>query len=114
MSQELDYYDFLTIEELREECRRLEAATDPVSLYEVKNGQAGKKSYVRLYVWAESMAQAKDLALRSYRKFGFSMTELEDLKFDRMFFRGAAPFATKPSDEGFDFADPDTSAVKPV
>lgn len=72
------------------------------ALYEVTNGYIGE-SYVRVYVWAISEAQALELAQQSFKSAHPNNRSdySEDLTAKLLFKSDSAPFATRPSDDGW-------------
>lgn len=78
-----------------------------MKLFEITNGYIGE-SYVRCYAWAESTEQALALAREQFRaeeegrKYGVPRTEYwERLEIVELFDSSTAPFATRPSDDGW-------------
>lgn len=75
-----------------------------MSLYEVQNGWMGE-SHVRVYVWAASEPEARSPALESFRKVRASDDYARAVNVRRLFGADDPPFATSPSDAGFDDGD---------
>lgn len=65
------------------------------ALYEVRNGYMGE-SYVRAYVWCDSVEQAKQMALALGDKW-----DEGDLQVELLFTEDRAQFITLPSDSGW-------------
>jgi len=79
-----------------------------VNLYEVMNGYIGF-SYTRAYVWAEGEEQALELARDAYleqakdpKTRGYPAKYWTGLECKLLFSADAEPFATVPSDEGWE------------
>lgn len=70
-----------------------------MNLYEIANGWIGE-SYVRTYVWAHDEAEARILAAEAFesRQEGSS----EDMRVTFCFSSDAQPFASVPSDSGWE------------
>lgn len=69
------------------------------SLYEATNGYTGN-SYVRCYVWADSDAEAEEMALAAFT----ISKEIGEPGIDvvKLFSADAEAFVTEPSDDGWD------------
>lgn len=78
-----------------------------MNLYEVRNGYIGE-SYVRVYIWCRSEAEAVEMA-RS--QFAAERTYLDEPEYSErltahlLFSSDAAPFVTEPSDSGLDMPE---------
>lgn len=68
-----------------------------MNLYEAVNGAVGE-SYVRSYVWAESVSQARTLATQAYAGYAPPL----QLSLRLLFTDKGSPFATHPSDHGWE------------
>lgn len=88
------------------------AAERKLTLYEVTNGYIGE-SYVRVYVWAISEAQALELAQQSFKSAHPNNRSdySEDLTAKLLFKSDSAPFATRPSDDGWRDRDDDSETA---
>lgn len=95
----MDKYDFMTIEQLRAECRRLEGVAEHTGLWEACNGQEGRGP-VRVYVWADFSDQVRRMALDSFVSSGFANT-LSQIRVKRLFRKCVDKFVTVPDDLGF-------------
>lgn len=67
-------------------------------LYEVTNGNYGE-SYIRCYVWTETESEAKKMARTQFENV---LPKLSALNAIELFNEKEAPFATKPSDHGWE------------
>jgi len=63
-------------------------------LWEFVDGSVGE-SYIRVYVWANSLAGATELAQKSFK-------HKRDLRHERLFASDDKSFVTERSDSGFD------------
>lgn len=69
-----------------------------MNLYEVLNGYMGE-SYVRVYIWTDTEESARDMALQAFSSKGY---EAGTLHVEKLFSQDDKPFATLPSDSGWD------------
>lgn len=97
----VDRYDFMSVDELKAECRRFEGIDDTTCLYEATNGEEGKAD-VRVYVWAREYDEALLMAKRSFQENGCKNWDFAFVQLRRLFRKSDQPFVTEPSDVGFE------------
>lgn len=100
--QQFDRFEFMSNDELKAECRRLEGLRDETWLYEIVTPLLAKKKKdpVRVYAWTDSLPWGMEQAVRSFLDGGVGQLVIGDLKARRLFRRAQAPFVTLPA-EGF-------------
>jgi len=81
-----------------------------VNLYEITNGYIGY-SYTRVYAWAPTEERALELAQDAYRKHAqeprdYPARYWTNLECKLLFSDDAEPFATAPSDAGWEAGSP--------
>lgn len=78
-----------------------------MTLFEITNNYVGE-SYVRVYAWAETEAQALDMARQRFRTDHVSPGYSRNLTIKALFNADDAPFVTSPSDTGWEISPEET------
>ncbi len=74
-----------------------------MTLFEITNDYVGM-TYVRVYAWAETEAQALDMAQQAFRTQHLSPGYSRNLTIKALFNADDLPFVTSPSDTGWEIS----------
>lgn len=78
-----------------------------MTFFEITNNYVGV-TYVRVYAWAETEAQALDMARQRFRTDHASPGYSKNLTIKALFNADDLPFVTSPSDTGWEISPDET------